>query len=246
MKKWLIFPVLLLLLLTACQTVSNSETEPTGSTPPSSSITPPPSSVVPPTSVPATTPPEPADTGYAFIYKGDNPFTGIDPDFSGCAVGHLYWIDIATSAVTVILGEPVLNVVQEGAYVYYVKADEPTKIYRTPIADFSQLEMIYESTHGKVSAMVIDTFTIRAQTIMQFVADNRKFVILDLETGEDTLLLEQYYIRQALFNDNGTNTWQEQNVIYFEGKPTKDDIDWDYLYYRDTGKVRLENHFYDN
>lgn len=248
MKKWLIFPVLLLLLLTACQTVSNNETEPADSTPSSSHITPPPSSsAVPPTSsVPATTPPEPADTGYAHIYEGDNPYMGVDPDFSGCTVGHLYWIDIATSAVTAILEEPVLNDVQEGAYVYYVKAAEPTRIYRTPIGKFMQHEMIYESAHGKVSAMVIDTFTIRTQTIMQFVADNKKFVILNLETGEDTLLMEQYYIKQALFNDNGTNTWQEQNIIYFEGKPTKDDRDWDYLYYRDTGKVRLENHFYDN
>ena len=147
---------------------------------------------------------------------------------------------------TVILEEQVLESIQEGAYIYYIKTTEPTKIYRTLINDFSRHVMIYESTHGEISAMVIDTLTIGKQFIMQFVADNKKFVVLDLNTGEDVVLMEQYFISAALFEDNWTDTWEEQNVIFFSGQPTENDRNWDYLYYRDTGEVRLENNFYDN
>ena len=251
MKKWIVFMVLLLLLLTACQTVPASETGLTDSAPSSGSIIFPTDSGVPPTSAPPTTPPatnppEPDETGYTFIYKGYPPFVGIDPDCSRCTVGNLYWVDLATEEVTTILEEQVLESIQEGAYIYYVKAGESTKIYRTPIGEFSTHEVIYESTHGKVSAMVIDTLTIGKQFIMQFVADNKKFVVLDLNTGEDVVLMEQYYISAALFEDNWTDTWEEQNVIFFSGQPTENDRNWDYLYYRDTGEVRLENNFYDN
>lgn len=234
MKKWLIFPVLLLLLLTACQTVSNNETEPADSTPSSSHITPPPSSsAVPPTSsVPATTPPEPADTGYAHIYEGDNPYMGVDPDFSGCTVGHLYWIDIATSAVTAILEEPVLNDVQEGAYVYYVKAAEPTRIYRTLIGDFTQHELIHETIYGNINRMTIYP---GIENYLQFVANNKKFVVMEFDTGEETVLMEQYYIRHAYISGrNGVlDRW-----IWFEGKHTENDSPYEQFFYiRDTGET---------
>ena len=233
MKKWLIFPVLLLLLLTACQTVNN-ETEPADSTPPSSSITPPPSSsAVPPTSsVPATTPPEPADTGYALIYEGDNPFMNVDPDLSGCTVGHLYWIDIATSAVTAILEEPVLNRVQEGAYVYYVKAAEPTRVYRTLIGDFTQHELIHETIYGKIDHMTIYP---GIENYMQFVADNKKFVVMEFDTGEETVLMEQCYIGYAYIQGrNGVlDRW-----IWFRGKHAEDDSPYEqFIYNRDTGET---------
>ena len=250
MKKGLIIVVLLLILLTACQTVPVSEIGLVDSTP-SSGITSPTDGGVPPTSAPPTTPsttnpPEPDETGYTFIYDGTAPFIGMDADYSGCTVGHLYWVDKTTKEVTTVLEEQVLESIQEGAYIYYVKAGESTKIYRTPIGEFLTHEVIYESTHGEISAMVIDTLTIGKQFIMQFVADNKKFVVLDLNTGEDVVLMEQYYISAALFADNWTDTWEGQNIIYFDGQPTENDRNWDYLYYRDTGEVRLENNFYDN
>lgn len=245
MKKWLIFPVLLLLLLTACQTVNN-ETEPADSTPPSSSITPPPSSsavpppsssAVPPTSsVPATTPPEPADTGYALIYEGDNPFMNVDPDLSGCTVGHLYWIDIATLAVTAILEEPVLNRVQEGAYVYYVKAAEPTRVYRTLIGDFTQHELIHETIYGKIDHMTIYP---GIENYLQFVADNKKFVVMEFDTGEETVLMEQYYISFAYMG--GTNGTLG-NWIWFEGKHAENDSPYEqYFYYWNTGEIEVDD-----
>ena len=214
MKKWMIFSVLLLLLLTACQTVPDNETKPAGSTAPSSgNSTLPSSNTVPPTSsVPTTTPPEPANTGYAIIYEDDYTFTSIDPDFSECTVGYLYWIDIATSEVTPILEEQVLNDVQEGAYVYYVKAAEPTKIYRTPIGGFSQHEMIYETTHGKVSGLTIYP---GVENYLQFVADNKKFVVMEFDTGEETVLMEQCYINFAYIP--GRDGVLDRG-IWFEGK----------------------------
>ena len=250
MKKGLIIVVLLLILLTACQTVPVSEIGLVDSTP-SSGITSPTDGGVPPTSAPPTTPtttnpPEPDETGYTFIYDGTAPFISMDADYSGCTVGHLYWVDKTTKEVTPILEEQVLESIGEGAYIYYVKAEESAKIYRTPIGEFLTHEVIYESTHGEISAMVIDTLTIGKQFIMQFVADNKKFVVLDLNTGEDVVLMEQYYISAALFEDNWTDTWEEQNVIFFSGQPTENDRNWDYLYSRDTGEVRLENNFYDN
>lgn len=249
MKKWTIFPVLFLLLLTACQTVPANEKEPAGSIPPSSSITPPSSSVVPPassvpptsvpttsipaTSVPATNPPEPANTGYAHIYGGNNPFMGLDPDFSECTVGYLYWIDIATSAVTPILEEAVLNNVQEGAYVYYVKEAEPSKIYRTLIGAFSQHEWIHETAHGKVGDMTIYP---GIENYLQFVADNKKFVVLEFDTGEETVLMEQCYIDSA--HISGTNGILD-NGIWFRGKHTENDHPYEQFYYdRDTGETR--------
>lgn len=258
MKKNIALALVLLLLLTACHAAQDNDNDQAGSTSfsssvipssniPSSSVTPS-SSVAPPTSIPATSVPateelqSPYDVGYAHIHKGSNPYLNIDPDFSDCTVEYLYWIELATEKVFPVCEEPVIDVVQSKTYIYYVKAAEPTKIYATPYTDFTQHEMIYECSHGAVSAMTIDTFTIRTQTILQFVADNKKFVVLDLETGEDTVLMEQYYIQEGLL-DSGptTDTWQEQNQIFFVGQPTENDKLWDYRYYRDTGKVVEEN-----
>lgn len=254
MKKSILIVLVLLLLLTGCQTAPVDNGQTLSSTPSSSgTVTPPsyssrpststpatstPATSIPATSTPATNPPEKDKTGYTFIYNGSAPFISIDPDCSECTVGHLYWVDKSSEEVTLILEEQTLESIQEGAYVYYVKEDEPTKIYRTPIGGFSQHEMIYESTHGKVSAMLIDTFTIREQLVLQFVADEKKFVVLELETGETTLVMEQYYIKGALFDGRQTDTWEEQEKIFFTGKPTADHELTTYRYYCGTGEVK--------
>ena len=239
-KSILIVLVVLLLLLTACQPAQESNTDPAGSTPSSSSITPPSSSAVPPTStpatsVPATEPPEPANTGYAHIYEGDYPWLSVDPDFSGCTVGYLYWIAIATSKVTPIVEEAVLSVVQEGAYVYYVKAAEPSKIYRALIGEFSQQELIHETVYGKIGDMTIYP---GIENYLQFVADNTKFVVFDFDTGVETVLMEQYYINIA-YMDGTDGTLG--NMIWFEGKHTAEDPPYSQFFYdRETGEIELD------
>ena len=248
MKKSILIVLVLLLLLTGCQTAPTEDDQTLSSTPSSSSITPSSSSAVPSTSspttsipatsTPATNPPEPDETGYSFVYMGSAPFVGIAPDCSGCTVGHLYWVDKTSEEVTPILEEQTLESIEEGTYVYYVKTAEPTKIYRTPIDGFSQHEMIYESAYGKVSAMLIDTFSIREQLVLQFIADEKKFVVFELETSETTLVMEQYYIKGALFDGRQTDTWEEQEKIFFVGKPTAEHELTTYRYYCGTGEVK--------
>lgn len=242
MKKVILLVLVLLLLLTACQSVLDSTEDPTVATPSSSSITPPSSSVAPPTSsvpptVPTTLPADLDKTGYSFIYKGYAPFISIDPDCSECTVGHLYWVDKITEKVTHILEEQTQESIVESGYVYYVKAEEPTKIYRTPISDFSRHEMIYESAHGKISDIKIDTYTICKQLVLQFVADEKKFVILELDTGEDAVLTEQYYIQAAMFDYSITDTWEEQTVFVFWGKIDESDSVKEYKYVIATGEI---------
>jgi hypothetical protein len=258
MKRSILIVLTLLLLLTACQTVpgpndGTASSIPTGSTTSSTGAESPtstpdtgvpdtiaPDTTIPATSVPTTNPPALDETGYSFIYDGDAPFIGIDADYSGCTVGHLYWVDKTSGEVSLILAEPVLESMGEGAYVYYVKADEPMKIYRTPIGAFAQHGMIYESTHGKVSEMLIDTYVIREQLVLQFVADKKKFVVLDLNTGEDTILTEQYYIRSAMFDHSCTDTWDEQTNFVFWGKLDENDSIQSYRYFIKTGEIRQE------
>ena len=178
------------------------------------------------------------EDGLAFIYRGPN-YNVLMPDwkYSEGTVDHLYWVVKATKEVFVICDEPVVNHVSTDAHVYFVKASEPTNIYRTPIGDFSEHELIYTSTHGNVSDMTIDTYTIQKDLILQFVANNKKFMILDLNTGEDHFIMEQYYIQSALFEDGCTDTWEEQRELVFYGMPTEGAKGTGYWYNLDTGEI---------
>lgn len=237
MKKWMILPVLLLLILTACQTVSNNETEPAGSTPSSSHITPPPSSsAVPPTSVPAaTTPPtiiRTEDTGYTCIYSEDSRSYWSEYDFSGCITGYLYWLDKETHEVTLLLAEETICRHAEGLFLYYTKQAEPTKIYEMRLADPSQSRLIHETMHGEISYMTIYP---GVENYLQFIADNKKFVIFEFNTGNETVLMEQYYIRHG--HTGGRNGVLDRG-IWFEGKYKETDSPYEqYIYNLDTGET---------
>ena len=176
--------------------------------------------------------------GLAFKYYGPNRIV-LMPDwtYSDGTVDHLYWVVQATKEVFVICDEPVADYEHSDTHLYFVKASEPTKIYRTPIGNFSEHELVYTSTNGSVSDMTIDTYTIQKDLIMQFVADNKKFMILDLNTGEDHFIMEQYYIRSAMFEDGCTDTWEEQRELVFWGMPTEDSKNTSYFYYLDTGEI---------
>ncbi len=139
-----VLTLLLLLLLTACQPVPGTDDGTASSIP----VTTPPTA-----STPATNPPELDETGYSFIYDGAAPFVGIDADYSGCTVGHLYWVDKTSGEVTLILAETVLDSNAERAYVYYVKKAEPATLYRTPIGEFSQHELMYDCSYGPIKAL---------------------------------------------------------------------------------------------
>ena len=258
MKKSILIILVLLLLLTGCQTVPASETETAGSTPSSSNITPPTSSVpetstpatsvpetsTPATSVPTTTPPIVVQDGLAFVTR-DEPSVVLDPDWvppSDCLVNHLYWVVRATKECILICDEPIYSrsYTTTDTHVYFVKESEPTKIYRAPIGDFTNHQLFYESAYGKVNYMVIlDYYTTGLENYLQFVADEKKFVLYDMITGESTIFMEQYYIEYALIGSAYDGSIFENNIMFF-GKPTEDAPQGDYFYYWQTGEIELD------
>lgn len=244
MKKWSIFPVLLLLILTACQTVPANQTEPAGSTPSSSNITPPSSSAVPPTSsVPATSVPAvDVHDGRAFVTH-DEPVVELMPDWvppAECLVDHLYWVVESTKECILICDEPIYSrsYTTTDTHIFFVKESEPTKVYVTAIGDFENHHLFYESTFGKVNYMDI---VYKLEGYLQFVADEKKFVLLDMATKEGTVFMEQYYIEYAYLE---TVPHQENIEIMewvgFYGKPTEDIPLGDYFYYWQTGEIELD------
>lgn len=251
MKKYrflsvLLVFVMLLSLMTACQTVPTGETELASSTPSSSSITPPSSGVVPATSTPATSIPvtEPstaAEDGLAFVYYGPQ-FVVLSPDWrpSEALVNHLYWVVKSTKECILICDEPIYSssYTTTNTHVYFVKEAEPTKIYRAPIGDFTNHQLFYESAYGEVTYMTgLFYYSTGVENYLQFVADEKKFVMLDMRTLESKVLMEQYYIDNAYIEvaRDGV-TWN--NWIWFEGKPTENDPPHkQYFYYLDTGET---------
>ena len=258
MKKYrylyaLLAVVLLLLLLTACQPAQESNTDPAGSTPSSSNVTPPSSSAVPPTSSVPTTNYTPATNpsytggdsaemdGFAFIFRGRQPTIQFEVDISKLIEGHLYYIDLNTREITLICDETVVVSVEDdfnADFEYYVKASEPTKIYRTNPKHPKAHTVIYESTFGPINYIVSDAYAITKQEVLQFVADNKYYVLLDLESGETSLMMEQYYIEYALIAHGSYDTWNELDLVLFRGKLNEDDKVRTYEYSRSTGAIQ--------
>lgn len=236
MKKSILIVLVLLLLLTGCQTVPTDDDQILASNPSSSAtVTPPSYTTKPSTSTPATSVPSTpnSSTGYSRIHKEYISPTWDEYDLSDCIVGYLYWLDIETHKVTLLLAEQISCEVAEGPYIYYVKEAEPTKIYRILIGDPAQQVLVHETTHGKVGDMTIYP---GIENYLQFVADNKKFVVFEFDTGVETVLMEQYEIEIAHMgpeDDGILGNW-----IWFRGKPTKEEpYSRDYFYYRDTSEI---------
>lgn len=245
MKKSILIVLVLLLLLTACQTAPADDDQTLPSTPSSSGTVTPPSSSVPATSTPATSMPEvDVHDGRAFVTH-DEPSVELSPDWvppSDCLVDHLYWVVKSTKECILICDEPIYSrsYTTTDTHVYFVKESEPTKIYRTPIGDFANHQLFYESAYGKVNYMVIlDYYTTGIENYLQFVADEKKFVLYDMITGESTIFMEQYYIEYAIIGSAYDGNIFENNILFF-GKPTEDASQGDYFYYWQTGEIELD------
>ncbi len=249
MKKGILMVLVLLLLLTACQTAPTEDDQTLSSTPSSSNITPPSSSVpatsTPATSVPATSAPAvDVHDGLAFVTYGE-PNVELSPDWvppAECLVDHLYWVIRSTKECILICDEPIYSrsYTTTDTHVYFVKESEPTKIYRTLIGDFANHQLFYESTYGNVNYIaILDYYTTGIENYLQFVADEKKFVLYDMITGESTIFMEQYYIEYALIGSAYDGSIFENNILFF-GKPTEDAPQGDYFYYWQTGEIELD------
>ena len=263
MKKTIAITMVLLILLTACQTVPVVESGTASSTPASSGIVPPSSSVVPATSTPVTAPPAtsiPATytlatnpnytggdieemEGHAFIFRGYQPTIEFEVDLTNLVEGWLYYVDYETQAITLICEETIVALTEDdfdADFVYYVKASEPTKVYHTNQRNPEAHTMAYESTFGPVNDITISKYAITKQKVLQFVADNKYFVVLDLETRETSLVMEQYFLQSAFFEYGIHETWDEHNYVFFSGKLGEGEKVKHYLYSRDTNTVVVE------
>ena len=193
-----------------------------------------------PTTVPTTpttqptVPPTPAEEGSAIIFRGP-PFTVGYPEWypREGEIGHLYWAVKSTGESILVCDEPVAYVTKKDTHIFFVKKSEPSKVYATPYGDFTKHELVYESTYGDISYIGIES---DLQGFLQFVAEEKKFVVLNLATGESTLLMEQDYITYAwLFGTGDGSTWSE--IIEFEGLPTGENSGGIFTYNYVTGKL---------
>lgn len=177
-----------------------------------------------------------SSTGYACIHEEYISPIWNEYDQSDCIVGYLYWLDKETHKVTLLLAEQTVDAEAYGAYIYYVKEAELNKIYRLCIAEPSQQELVYETTHGAVRAIMIDY---RMENYLQYVAGDPKFIIFDLNTGEETVLMEQHYLDSGYIQKESDGVMS--NWILFTGQPTEDSQYADYIYNRITGEVAIEH-----
>ena len=261
MKKNLSIVLALLLLLTACQALPDGD-QSMASTPSSSgSITPPPSSsVVPPTSstaptvpttqptVPTTTPPEtnpnlppvPTDfdttDGLAFRYYGPKDIV-LSPSwkYTEGTPEHLYWVKKTTKEVFVICDEPIVKHVTTETHIFFVKRSEPTKIYVVAIGDFTNHQLYYESTLGNITNLSYVMYgDSEIKNYLQLVVDEKRFVMLNMITGEGTVVFETYRINSAWTYDSNAE-W-----IKFEGWTAEDEGGL-YEYNRITGELIIDD-----
>ena len=258
MKKSLSIVLVLLLLLTACQALPDGDQSMASMPSSSGSITPPPSSsVVPPTSstaptipttqptVPPTTQPTESvpttpniSTGYACIHRENDYFSFPEYDLSACIPGQLYWLDKKTHTVTLLLAEQIANSQTEGEYIYFVKKAERNKIYRMHIAKPEQYELLYETAYETVGNMSIVP---HLENYLQFTADSKKFVIYDMNTGKETVLMEVHHMSVGLITAKGGEDGLLSDWIWFYGEPTEDSTRSFYMYNRITGEFEVDD-----
>ena len=236
--------VILCGLFVACQPAPAEDPATLASTP-SSSIAPPPSSI-PPT-VPTTQPTQPTtqptepvpttpnvSTGYSYIHTEYGSSIWDKYDLSNCVLGYLYWLDKDTHTVTLLLAEELEHEVTEGEHIYFVKKAEPSKIYRMCIAAPEQYELVYETTYGAITSIYIN-YTMR--NYLQYVTDSKKCIIYEMNSGEETVMMEQYKIDSIYIQKESGNILPDW--ILFYGQPTEDSLYGEYAYNRTTGEIEV-------
>ena len=188
----------------------------------------------------------PTPFGAPFVY--DSSYSVDDEaDVSECVEGWLYYCDYATHKVHFVSKEKVIAKNSNDTHVFFVTEAEPTKIYAAPLTDLTKHELIYESTFGEICKDFGPGSHQYYNTALAFITDNKRFVWLDLTTGEAEVLMEQYDIVTACVdtgNDfvvDGVPYLKDLNVIWFVGRLEEGDELQQYFYYRDTGEIKIDN-----
>ena len=110
---------------------------------------------------------------------------------------------------------------------YFIKKNEPTKLYYTTFADTTKHTLIYESKNGEITGPYYYS-DIRHICLT---IGHKQSILLNLSTGETSVFLEMPEINRANIRDiqivDGKITY---HLIYFEGKKPGDTRGSCYLY----------------
>lgn len=248
MKRYIsLLVALVALMLAACQPSQLGATQTPTTTTPSQTTKQTENAVLPTTVTPTETEQDsfvPGSYGIPFVYDGSNPVIGITPDLSECVLGYFYYVDMITTEVFFVCDASVSVFNGSDTHIFYVKEEEPNKIYATPLADLAQHTLVYESSVGKINKLAPGARQYY-NTALEILVENRRFVWLDLTTGNSEVYMEQYYIETACVETgygrsekiDGEWCLIDSNQIWFVGKLTEDDEIGQYWYFRDTGEI---------
>ncbi len=236
-KLWILLPLVLLLSLAACKPAlqpggSMPETQLTQSGPTETTVNPTVFNAVQP----------PYSELQIFIYEGKNPSPTGNPDVSGCKEGHLYYYHQKENAVSAICDEPVICFADDNIHLYFIKESAPTKLFCAPQTELSQQEVVYESNFGTINTIWTQELGAYANKMLVLTVGNKRGVLLDLVTGEATVVIEQYYIQdtsiEGLKEVDGKPSY---NKIWFRGKLSENDRLADYFLWPNGSITKMED-----
>lgn len=185
----------------------------------------------------------PSEYGTHFVYDGNQPLLNKYADLSDCVIGSLYYLDMDTGKTYFVCADEITEKTGNDGNIFFVKADEPTKIYATDRSDFSRHEVIYESQNSPITVRLLHDTWSYTNPILYFVEDNQRFVVLDLVTKESTVLMEQYEITFAYVETvkGGYYTARVSDLddmyVYFRGRLNAGEEKRGYLYTVATGEI---------
>lgn len=173
-----------------------------------------------------------------FIARGYQPFEmfGVRLDLSKVYMNLYYLVDLSTGEVTQVFDFPVRYVYEceigPDECVYYVTMHEPNAVYlynRTQ----NTYKMCYKSDVGPITHLTAEA---KYKHILNLIVNNQQFVRLDINTGEEDILLEMFYIEHGYFEEY--NDYFGEVYVYWVGMQDKDDELDEYVYLIDTSEVK--------
>ena len=171
----------------------------------------------------------------SFIFKGYQPLFDVELNLSKVSSNLYYFYYPNTGVVKKVFDFPVRNAyrceIGTDHCVYYVKIHEPNVIYLYNVTQDTH-SLCYKSDSGPITYMSTGLNTDE----LNFIVNNKQFVRMDINTGEEEVLLEAFYIEHGYF-DEDTNTFGEA-YIYWVGILDQDDTLDEYVYLIDTKEVR--------